>query len=93
MLQGELFESHLQCHLPQQMNNKAMVCLVLTLQAGLTPLHYAAWQGSVDAVQILLDAGADVNVRDPVSNPDIAVRCGECVAPCLHNNSAFIMLA
>jgi ankyrin repeat protein len=36
------------------------------VQAGLTALHYAAWQGSVEAVELLLDAGANVNAADPV---------------------------
>jgi ankyrin repeat protein len=43
-------------------------CMFLRLlQAGLTALHYAAWQGSVDAVELLLDKGSNVNVADPVS--------------------------
>jgi ankyrin repeat protein len=37
------------------------------LQAGLTALHYAAWQGSVDAVELLLEKGCNVNAADPVS--------------------------
>ncbi len=31
---------------------------------GGTPLHWAAWNGRVDMVRLLLDAGAPVNVRD-----------------------------
>lgn len=42
------------------------VLFSLLLQAGLACLHYAAWQGSVDAVGMLLEAGADINSRDPV---------------------------
>lgn len=42
-----------------------LVCAAL--QAGLTALHYAAWQGSVDAVQLLLEKGINVNAADPVS--------------------------
>ena len=36
----------------------AHICLAQCsplLQAGLTALHYAAWQGSVDAVELLLE--------------------------------------
>lgn len=31
-----------------------------------TPLHHAVWSGSVEAVKILLDAGADVNAKDSI---------------------------
>lgn len=33
----------------------------------MTPLHYAAWQGSVDCVQLLLEQRADINKADAVS--------------------------
>lgn len=36
-------------------------------QNGMAPLHYAAWQGSVDGVELLLDHGAKVNAADAVS--------------------------
>jgi ankyrin repeat protein len=46
----------------------AAACLACAvLQAGLTALHYAAWQGSVDAVELLLEKGCNVNAADPVS--------------------------
>jgi ankyrin repeat protein/cell wall assembly regulator SMI1 len=35
----------------------------LSLGGGWTPLHFAAQSGNVDSVQLLLDAGADVNAR------------------------------
>ena len=31
---------------------------------GNTPLHYAAWRGSAEAVKLLLEAGSDPNARD-----------------------------
>ena len=37
------------------------------LQGGHTPLHYACSGGHVNSVQILLDAGATVDVKDIVS--------------------------
>jgi ankyrin repeat protein len=30
-------------------------------ERGATPLHYAAWYGHQDTVEVLLGAGADVN--------------------------------
>jgi ankyrin repeat protein len=34
----------------------------------MTPLHYAAWQGSIDCVQLLLEHKADINKADAVSD-------------------------
>jgi len=31
---------------------------------GATPLHYAAWCGNIEAAQLLLDYGADIDLRD-----------------------------
>jgi hypothetical protein len=36
------------------------------LQDGYTPLIKAAWNGNAEAVQALLDAGADIKVLDTV---------------------------
>jgi hypothetical protein len=36
-------------------------------QNSMTPLHYAAWQGSIDCVQLLLEHKADINKADAVS--------------------------
>ena len=40
---------------------------------GRTPLHHAAAEGRADLVRLLLDAGADVNAKDPVykATPDV----------------------
>ena len=32
-----------------------------------TPLYDAAWKGCTDIVKILIDKGADVNIKDEVS--------------------------
>jgi ankyrin repeat protein len=40
----------------------------LRLQNSMTPMHYAAWQGSIDCVQLLLEHKADINKTDAVSN-------------------------
>lgn len=37
----------------------------------MTPLHYAAWQGSIDCVQLLLEHKADINKPDAVSGPPV----------------------
>jgi ankyrin repeat protein len=34
----------------------------------MTPLHYAAWQGSIACVQLLLEHKADINKADAVSD-------------------------
>jgi len=33
----------------------------------MTPLHYASERGNTDVVKMLLEKGADVNVKDEVS--------------------------
>ena len=40
-----------------------MVCI----QIGETALHHAAWEGEVETVKLLLEAGADPNIRERVS--------------------------
>ncbi len=37
-------------------------------KAGMTPLHFAAQDGNVEAAMILLDAGADVDPQDSYGN-------------------------
>ena len=37
------------------------------LQAGSTPLHYAAWRGRLDVVRFLKEAGADLVEKTNVS--------------------------
>lgn len=43
-----------------------------------TPIHYAAAKGSYEIVQKLLDAGADINVKDAEENVPIHMAT-ECV--------------
>ena len=38
-----------------------------TLQCGRTALYWAAWKGHTAAVEVLMSAGADVNIGDKVS--------------------------
>ncbi len=38
---------------------------IVSTSCGLTPIFYAAFQGNVQALQILIDAGADVNGVEP----------------------------
>lgn len=49
----------------------AVLCCVVLCgvapQNSMTPLHYAAWQGSIDCVQLLLEHKADINKADAVS--------------------------
>ena len=40
--------------------------LLLMLQAGKTPLHDAAWNGSLEVSQLLLDQGADIKATTKV---------------------------
>ena len=40
-----------------------MVCI----QIGETALHHAAWEGELETVKLLLEAGADPNIRERVS--------------------------
>ena len=35
---------------------------------GATPLHYAAWCGNIEAAQLLMDYGADIDVKDTSFN-------------------------
>ena len=42
--------------------------LPCTFQAKQTPLHLAAERGRRDVVLLLLQSGADVNIRDAVSH-------------------------
>lgn len=35
--------------------------VMMSLRAGMRPLHYAAWQGKAESVQMLLRSGASVN--------------------------------
>ena len=46
--------------------------LWLTFQKKQTPLHYASEGGHRDVIELLLQSGADANVKDRVNNRDIA---------------------
>jgi hypothetical protein len=56
---------------------------IIVLQAGLTALHYAAWQGSVDAVELLLEKSSNVNVADPVSGQTLLLAACTPSPPCV----------
>jgi ankyrin repeat protein len=60
-------------------NGQALQTLLTTFpKGGLTPLLFAARQGSLDATRALLDAGADANLSDPegISPMVLAIRNG-----------------
>ena len=60
-------------------NGQALQTLLTTFpRGGLTPLLFAARQGSLDAARALLDAGADANLADPegISATVLAIRNG-----------------
>lgn len=60
-------------------NGQALQTLLTTFpRGGLTPLLFAARQGSLDATRALVDAGADVNLADPegISPMVLAIRNG-----------------
>ena len=46
-----------------------MLCLTLSSisQVGRTPLHFAAYNGHIDVVKLLIQNGADISVLDNVS--------------------------
>lgn len=69
-LRGELREREMLCDAVKLGNHAAlatMIALDLNLNdpGGRTPLHEAAMQGDVEAVRMLLEAGADASIRDP----------------------------
>jgi ankyrin repeat protein len=60
-------------------NGQALQTLLTTFpRGGLTPLLFAARQGSLDATRALVDAGADLNLADPegISPTVLAIRNG-----------------
>jgi ankyrin repeat protein len=60
-------------------NGQALQTLLTTFpRGGLTPLLFAARQGSIDAARALIDVGADINLADPdgISPTVLAIRNG-----------------
>jgi hypothetical protein len=55
--------------------------LLMRLQDGVTPFHWAIRKGSDTIVEILVKAGADVNVADKVRS-DFQCLCVRCIAIC-----------
>jgi ankyrin repeat protein len=53
---------------------------------GGTPLHWAAWNGRVEMVRLLLDAGAPVNVRDSRYGSSPIAWCAHGSRYCDHAN-------
>jgi hypothetical protein len=51
---------------------------------GLSLLHVAAWEGNHDAVAVLIEDGADVNIVDGAVNkqtPLVYLECMPCTSP------------
>ena len=53
-----------------------MLLLHVILQDGNTPLHWAAAEGTIDTVNMLLAHGADVNIPNNVSVCATVCMCG-----------------
>jgi ankyrin repeat protein len=49
------------------------------IEPGSTPLHVAAWRAAHDAVEVLLDLGADVNARDASGRTPLQLAVKACV--------------
>ena len=47
-----------------------ILCYKITIKDGSTALHWATWNNSTECLALLLSHGADVNVKDNVSNID-----------------------
>ncbi len=54
------------------MNTNSLV-LIITLQKGTSALMSSSQEGHKDIVVALLSAGANTNIQDKVSKPDISV--------------------
>lgn len=52
-------------------------CCLPSLQSGLAPIHYAAWQGHATVLKALLAAGVRVNTPDAVSMGPGWLRVGQ----------------
>ena len=58
-----------------------LVTVSLFMQYGTTLLHAAAYGGSLEIVTQLLDSGADLHVRDKVSNIFLSNYILGCTVP------------
>ena len=56
---------------------------------GRTPLHYACKKGSLDAVNLLLEAGAQLNIADSIGLTELELAAQSSTDPDLKVQSLF----
>lgn len=59
-------------------------------RVGDTPLHDASKQGSIELIQLLIQAGAKTNVKNDEGESPKQVICKEAIAPCTKDMSKAI---
>jgi hypothetical protein len=63
------------CVIPKQINCHRRVCKTATLQAGFTPLHFAAAAGQQKLVQLLCEHHANASLPDSLSRTPLHLAC------------------